>query len=310
MRSTDSHRDGDRSQNTDPSPGVDITRRRFLAAGAAGIAGLGTFGSANAAPNTHTLTIDGSGTPTTYSFTVGDTLEKSTAEGATIDRSDQVIERSAHGAVSNGKDAYTFTGDLYSFTFDGSDGINVLLDGEPAHVGNRPDHTLVIDGVGTTTPYSLTVGTGTATQSDAYGASVNDTDHTNEFGTSGAVRAGTDAYVYDGYLQSFDFDRSGEIAVTIDGKAAHVGKRPDRTLTIIGDGEYTSYEFSVSGSIRGVIQIDEHQATVDSPSVSGAVSGDGRDTYTYDGDLTALTYPDDNTPEIRSNDELVTRSDH
>jgi hypothetical protein len=295
-----------RAQASDPSPAVDTTRRRFLAAGAAGIAGLGTLGSASAAPDRHTLTIDGFGPPTTYSFTVGGDLEKSTAEGATIDRSDWIVDRSAHGAVANGMDAYTFTGALYSFDFDGSGEINVLLDGEPAHVGNRPDHTLVIDGFGTTTPYSFTIGKGTATQSDADGASVNDSDHTNDFGTSGAVRAGTDAYVYDGSLQSFDFDRSGEINVTIDGKAAHVGRRPDRTLTIAGDGEYTPYEFSVSGSIRGVIEIDEEQAIVDSPLVFGAVSGDGRDTYTYDGDLTELTYPDDRSPEIHSNDELVT----
>ncbi len=310
MQFTASRHEVGRVQASDPSPAVKTSRRRFLTAGAAGIAGLGTLGSARAAPDRHTLTIDGFGPSTTYSFTVGGDLEKSTADGATIDRSDRIVDRSAHGAVGDGKDAYTFTGELSSFDFDGSGEINVLLDGEPAHVGNRPDHTLVIDGFGTTTPYSFVIGKGTASQSDACDASVNDSDRTTDFGTGGAVRSGTDAYVYDGFLQSFDFDRTGEINVTIDGEAAHVGRRPDRTLTIAGDGEYTPYELSVSGSIRGIIEIDEEQAIVDSPTVSGAVSGDGRDTYTYDGDLTELTYPDDCSPVIHSNDEVVTRTDY
>ena len=310
MQPTASRHEGGRAQAADPSPAADTTRRRFLAAGAAGLVGVGALGSASAAPDTHTLTIDGSGPPTTYSFTVGDDLETSTANGATVDRNDRIVERSAHGAVGDGMDAYTFTGELYSFDFDGSGEIDVRLDGEPARVGDRPDHTLVIDGVGTTTPYSFAVGKGAATQSDAYGASVDDGDRTTEFGTSGAVRDGTDAYVYDGFLQSFDFERAGEIDVTIDGKAAHVGNRPDRTLTIAGDGEDVPYEFAVSGSIRGIIEIDEKQVTVDGPSVSGAVSGDGRDTYTYDGHLTDLDYPAGSSLEIHSNDERVSGTDY
>ena len=258
----------------------------------------------------HVLSIEGFGSTTSYSCTVEDNLQKSTADGASINSSDDIVGQSAHGVVGGGKDAYTFDGKLYSFDFDRSGEINVMLDGKPAHVGNRADHTLLIEGFGTNTPYSFAVTSGTIVQTDAYDASVNDSDHTNSYGASGAVQSGKDAYTYSGRLQSFDFRRSGEINVTIDGKAAHVGRRPDRTLYIVADGEYTPYEFSVSGSIRGVIQKDGGQDTVDSPSVSGAVSGTGYDAYTYDGDLTALTYPDDTSPEVRSNGELVARTNY
>lgn len=309
MRTTDSHHNAESSQNNKhgSSQFIDVTRRRFLTAGAAGVAGLGILGSATAATDEHTLTIEGFGPTTTYSFTVGDNLEKSTADGASINRSDHIIDRSAHGAVSNGKDAYTFTGDLYSFDFDRSGEINVLIDGEPAHVGNRPDHTLLIEGFGLNTPYSFSTST-YATKSDAYGASINKSDNANAYGVSGAVQSGKDAYTYDGRLQSFYFRPSGEVRVTIDGKAAHVGRRPDRKLTIVAHGEYTPYEFSVSGSIREVLQKEDGQDTLESTLVSGAVSGYGYDAYAYDGSLAALTYPDDTSPGVYSNDELVAKT--
>jgi hypothetical protein len=258
----------------------------------------------------HVLSIEGFGSTTSYSFTVGDNLQKSTADGASINNSDDIVAQSAHGAVGGGKDAYTFDGQLYSFDFDRSGEINVTLDGKPAHVGNRADHTLLIEGFGTNTPYSFAVSSGITVQTDAYSASVNESDNTNSYGAAGAVQAGKDAYTYAGRLQSFDFRRSGEINVTIDGKAAHVGRRPDRTLYIVANGEYTPYEFSVSGSIRGVIQKDDRQDTLESTLVSGAVSGNGYDAYTYDGDLTALTYPDDTSLEVRSNYELVARTNY
>ena len=58
---------------------VGVTRRRFLATSAVGVAGLGALGSAGsaaAANDEHTLVIEGFGSPTSYSFTVGDNLKK------------------------------------------------------------------------------------------------------------------------------------------------------------------------------------------------------------------------------------------
>ena len=43
---------------------------------------------------------------------------------------------------------------------------------------------------------------------------------------------------------------------------------------------------------------------------SGAVSGTGYDQYTFDGELTALTYPEDTSPRVYSNHERVGRTNY
>jgi hypothetical protein len=266
------------------------SRRSFLASSAAatvGIAGLGTVSAA--ASDEHTLIIEGFGTNTPYSFSVGEDLQKSTAGGASMNRSDDIIEQSAHGVVGGGTDAYTFTGPLYAFDFDRSGEINVTLDGEAAHVGNRPDHVLTIEGFGTHTPYSFAITNGNIpAPSDAYGASVNRSDDVTGPSARGGVGSGIDSWTFDGRLRAFDFDRSGEINVTLDGEAAHVGNRPDHVLDIYADGSYCQYEFSVSGSLNGDLGIDGQQDTITGTSASGAVSGNGGDLYAYDGEITSL----------------------
>ena len=277
---------------------VNVTRRRFLATSAAGVAGLGALGSAgSAAADTgeHTLEIQGTGERTSYSFTVGGNLS-----GERLTGEDEIIARSAHGAVKSGRDIYTFDGPLYSFDFDRSGAVDVTLDGESAHVGRRPDHTLLIEGFGPTTSYSFAA-SGRVKHSDAYGADINETEKINAYGASGAVQGGKDAFTYDGELYSFDFDRDGEVRVTIDGKAAHVGRRPDRTITVVGRGKYAEYDVVIDGSIREVIDSESSQDTVTGNTFSGAVSGFGHDKFTCDGDIAWTRHNNDNAPAVFSN---------
>jgi N-acetylneuraminic acid mutarotase len=174
----------------------------------------------------HVLEITGSGTRTDYTFTVSDNLRGAgSLENGDEINSGEITDQhqSATGTVVSGTDAYTFDGDLQAFTFDGG-GINVLLDGQSAHVGRRPDHLLEINGSGTYTTYSFTV------DSNLTGAGSLDSGQdeiTNQHqSASGAVSGGTDAYTFDGDLRAFDFDGSG-INVLLDGQAAHVGQYPD-----------------------------------------------------------------------------------
>ena len=300
------------SQSTQTHGSRKKSRRSFLAstvAATVGIAGLGTVSAA--ATDEHTLVIEGFGTNTPYSFTVGGNLQKSTAGGASINRSDDIVGQSAHGAVGGGTDAYTFTGDLYSFDFDRSGEINVTLDGRPAHVGNRPDHTLLIEGFGPVTSYSFS-SSGQAEKSDAYGASIDSGEKINEYGVQGAVQSGKDAFTYDGRLLSFDFDRDNPIRVTIDGRAAHVGRRPDRTITIVAKGRYAEYRVEFDGSLREVINAESGQDGIDEDkfdminedrdqTFDGAVSGTGYDKFTIDGDVNSTVHHNDNAPTIYSN---------
>ena len=300
----------ERSQTNESSSSqpIDVTRRRFLATSAVGLAGLGAVGSAAAAPDTHTLVIEGTGPATTYSFTVGGNLQKSTANGAGINSSDEIVGQSAHGVVTRGKDAYTFTGPLYSFNFDESNEIDVELDGEAARVGQRPDHTLVIEGTGPATSYSFSTSRGVE-KSTAYGAGKNDSDKINPYGVAGFVSGGKDAYTFDGELQAFDFDRSNAIDVKLDGRPARVGERPDQAMTLFTEREYwdAEYEVTVSGTIREVVFEGQsgRKQSVGEKTISGWVWGGAADKFTYDGEIESFTTNDPDALEAYSNYEKL-----
>src|SRR5699024_8294435 len=120
---------------------------------------------------------------------------------------------------------------------------NVTLDGEPAHVGQLPDHALIIDGAGSRAEYSFSVsgkiaGNGRLTPED----SISDSTATGAVGDGGR-----DCYGFSGELVSFDLD--GEANVTLDGEPAHVGRRSDHVLVIDGAGSRAEYSFSVSDEI-------------------------------------------------------------
>src|SRR5699024_2807717 len=103
-----------------------------------------------------TLSIETTNGRASYTFSVSGDLEKSTANGASIDDNDSISGSTAVGQGGDGGiDSYAFSGELVSFDLDGE--ANVILDGEPAHVGQLPDHALIIDGAGSRTEYSFSV---------------------------------------------------------------------------------------------------------------------------------------------------------
>lgn len=146
--------------NQDSQPPVNVTRRRFLtrtgAAGLVATASVATMGGiASADPGEHLLEIQGTGERAGYSFAVDGNLEKTSGGGANINSNDIISENGASGEVGRAADAYTFDGDLLAFKLDGE--ANVLLDGEAAHVGRRPDYFLEIQGTGERVRYSFAV---------------------------------------------------------------------------------------------------------------------------------------------------------
>lgn len=284
----------DTLHNADNSRTTDISRRKFLATSAVGIAGLGAVGSAAAAPDKHTLVIGGTGSKSNYSFTVGRNLEKSTADGATIDGDATITNNSAHGLVGSGKDAYTFDGELVAFNFDFWNPINVLLDGEPAHVGMRPDHFVEIEGTGPATNYTFSANANLE-KSTAHGATIGGEDRIFNDGVtaSGRVNSGKDAYTFydntlDGNLPAFNFD-GAPINVLLDGKPAHVGQNYDHLLQIQGTGSPATYNFTVSGRRRLAATIKAGGTFDDSDTYAdneaeGMVTNES-DVYRFDGEL-------------------------
>ena len=233
----------------------------------------------------HVLTIEGAGPRTDYSFTVETNLEKSTANGASIGGSDDVFGNSVVGWVGGGADSYTFDGDIEAFSLDGQ--AEVTLDGGPAHVGQRPDHVITINGTGPRADYSFTVG-GNLEKSRANGASIGGSDEISGNSVVGWVGGGVDSYTFDGDIEAFSLD--GQANVTLDGGPAHVGQRPDNVITFWGTDSRTDYTLTVEANLEksrangaSIGGSDE----ISGNSVVGWVGG-GVDSYTFDGSIVSL----------------------
>ena len=95
----------------------------------------------------HVLTIEGTGTGTSYQFSVSGDIEKSTANGGSINSGDDISGSTASGSVGGGNDSYVFSGDVESFSLDGD--ADVLLNGEqvdPNSLGQTLPNRIIIEG--------------------------------------------------------------------------------------------------------------------------------------------------------------------
>ena len=203
----------DRQSSDDPRR--NLSRRTYLAAAGATVAGLGSVGTATAAR--HTLEITGVGEHTDYSFAVSGDLRGEKG----LSGEDEIDGRYATGAVGGGTDTYSFTGELLAFTFDGT--VDADLDGGPAHVGQRPDYLLQITGTGSPAQYAFDV-SANLEHTEAIG-SVQSNDVITGTHAEGEVGGGTDAYLFDGDLEAFSLN--GRINAYLNGSPAHVGRRPE-----------------------------------------------------------------------------------
>ncbi|WP_435079109.1 hypothetical protein [Halococcus sp. AFM35] len=236
----------------------------------------------------HVLSIEGTDERFSYTFSVGDDLEKSTSNGATIDDNDTITDYAATGQGGDGGiDSYAFSGSLESFALDGE--ANVTLDGEPARVGQRPDHVLSIEGTDERFSYTFSV-SGDLEKSTANGATIDDNDTLTDYAATGqGGDGGIDSYVFSGDLESFALD--GEANVTLDGEPAHVGQRSDHVLSIEGTDERFSYTFSVSGNLEKSTAngaTNDDNDTISGNTATGQGGDGGIDSYVFSGELTSF----------------------
>jgi hypothetical protein len=268
-----------------------MQRRNYLkAVGALGIGSIAATGTASAA--THTLTIRGVGPTAQYSLAVEDNLTKSTANGANINSNDERRAGTAHGEVGTSSDSYEFSGELFALNVLGG-GANITLDGQSINERDYPNHALVIEGAGEATSYTFTVSSGLS-KATVGPANLNGNDEIVRQSATGEVGISADAYTFDGPLYSFDFDRSGAVNVTLDGEAGRVGRRPDHTVTIIGKGPTAEYSTTVSRNLEKSTAYNasiNDNDMIDGNTAEGEV-GIGRDSYTYDGEITDFTAQD------------------
>lgn len=155
-----------------------------------------------------TLTIAGSGPQVEYELTVGGALEKSEANGASINPDDTVWGSTATGFVYDGTDSYAFDGEIEYLAVDPESLTlpNVIT------VSNRPydePDSCAVTVSGTIAPTrSVNVGNG---------------DRVDGTTASGRVYGGSDAYRFSGKVT--DFQYSGPVRVTVNGKETYAADR-------------------------------------------------------------------------------------
>ncbi|WP_147464926.1 hypothetical protein [Halococcus sp. IIIV-5B] len=289
----------------------------------AGVVGLGTSafaGQVSAADEEpkRTLTIEATGSSADYRFSVDGKVVRSQAMGATIG-GDDVSGNSVDGHVAgSGRDSYTLSGELTSFDVDGD--IRMYLNGEPL----SDTVTIEDDPEGEATHYELRVD-GEVLKSTAMAATIDENDEISprdhpdevepltsaeplagETYALGQVNNGTDSYVISGDITGFHADGRVDLYVN-EGKVDYPAQFVRTTLTFEStNGDHATYEFSTSGDIsksRAMGASISDSDTAGDGGASGAVGGNGRDSYAFTGEITDFA-GDDNLRVFLSREEV------
>ncbi len=151
---------------------------------------------------THTLTIDGDGSRTDYTFTVSGNLE-----GKGLTREDRISGSTAIGAVGGGQDSYRFSGDIIDFSITGD--ATVFLD-------DMEISTLTITSDSGRYSYEFSV-SGNLAKSTAMDASIDDNDIiSGNTATGQGGGGGRDSYIFTGNISNFE--ATGDIIVYLNGR--------------------------------------------------------------------------------------------
>ncbi|WP_459809303.1 hypothetical protein [Halopiger thermotolerans] len=239
------------------------------------------------------LLVEGAESDTTrYEFEVSGTVEKSNADGASIDAEDEIDGGAVHGSVANWKDAFRFDGDLEELTVDGPG--TVSLNGEqvdPADYGSDLPHVLEVQGQGVPTSFEITVDG----EIELAGGADPDDEATTISGSTvqSAVTDETQTFRFAGALTDVTFTE-GEATVLLDGEEIDPSEYGDHELlphALVIDGTDadgpSTYSFRTSGS---VVRSNYRNASIDDEdvvedrAVRGAV-GNWLDAYWFDGDI-------------------------
>jgi hypothetical protein len=144
------------------------------------------------------------------------------------------------------------------------------------------DRTVRIEGAGSYVSYELVTDGGFArTDTLQSGDTISDDDTT----ATGGVVGFRDEYTFTGDITSISL--SGPAEVFIDGEQVDPADFGANTIEFVGDGDRSTYEFSVSETVTDGTGLSGPDA-FDGNAGSGAVYG-GTDRYTFTGDLASLS---------------------
>ena len=224
------------------------------------------------------LSVKGDGSYTSYEFGVSG--EITDTQGITGE--DTVNTASASGAIAGGADTYTFTGTISGLSKDG--GAAVVINGQAVDPSlfpafSRGTNSLRIEGPGNYTYYAFR-----ASGNVSSDRSLTSEDNIDGATASGAVGGGADTYTFEGELQNLYVGDGA--TVFVNGQEVALSNY-ESVLSVEGSGNYTSYQFGVSGQITETQGITGEDSVTNS-SASGAIAG-GADTYTFTGDINSFT---------------------
>lgn len=194
-----------REPRTEPPEGVPLTPEEAAAGG-----------TTEEPESTRTLTIRDEEpylTQADYEFTVSGDLEKSDANGASINDDDTVDGSTATGHVWGGTDSYAFTGDLTDFQVDSD--VTVVIDGEEHDASDlmcEYSNVLTVNGTNGKTQYEFTVSDGLEKSVDD-GATIDDHDTLDGSTASGHVWGWKDSYRFSGDVTSLTLRGPGAVYV-------------------------------------------------------------------------------------------------
>ena len=224
------------------------------------------------------LSVEGDGSYTSYEFGVSG--EITGTQGTTGE--DTVNPASVSGAIAGGLDSYTFTGTISGLSKSGS--AAVLLNGQEVDPSlfspfSGGTNSLRIEGPGNYTYYAFRASGGVSSD-----GSLTSEDNIDGATAAGAVGGGADTYSFEGELQNLYV---GDGATVFVNEQEVSLSNYESVLSVEGSGNYTSYQFGVSGQITETQGITGEDSVTNS-SASGAIAG-GADTYTFTGDINSFT---------------------
>ncbi|OYR38155.1 hypothetical protein DJ82_12850 [Halorubrum sp. Ib24] len=154
----------------------------------------------------HTLSLVGTGSVTSYSFTVSGEIEAESSPNDDI--SDNISSSSAEGAIETGTHVYDFSGELTDLTVTGD--VEVYLDGEPVDDDTADRHLIVFDGSNDdeVSSYKFAVSGSIESSPEHTVAADSEWDTLDSKietdSAVGLVHKGKDAYWFSGYIKSLE----------------------------------------------------------------------------------------------------------
>lgn len=195
-------------------------------------------------------------------------------------------------ADSGTYDGFYFNGDIVAMAFDpyperawrgpadgsGDDVVNFddYPEAPPEEETDEPlDNTLLVNGVGTSggTDYEFTV-SGSVERSKYKGASINDDDVIEGGTVTGSVGGWRDAFVFSGNLEELTVDGPATLYLNDERIDSSEYGDTSQTLTVVGNGNESTYEVTVDGTIEPDDATLQDVTMLSETSLEGTVQDD------------------------------------